>query len=226
VALSIVGAQAELAVSDQGVGIARELLPHVFERFVQGTQQLQRASGGLGLGLAIAQSLSRLHGGAIEASSEGEGKGSSFLLRLPLLAEENAGVPDIERPRTPARGLRLMLVDDNLDALKMLAEWCTLEGHAVRMAGSAEEALQMLEKEEADAGIFDIGLPGMSGYELARRVRSDPRTQAMALVALTGYGQETDKEHAVGAGFDDHFAKPADVERVLERLEELARCRA
>jgi len=221
--LGMRGAEAELVVQDEGIGIVAALLPHVFERFVQGRQQLQRASGGLGLGLAIAQSLARLHGGTIEASSQGEGRGSVFTLRLPLLAAIGASQHPPDRPDRPQHALRLLLVDDNLDALKMLAEWCRLEGHVVHTAASAEEALTILETQACDAGIFDIGLPGMSGYELARQVRSDPRTRSMPLVALTGYGQQTARAHALDAGFDEHFTKPADIEQVLKRLETLAR---
>jgi len=221
--LAMRGAQAQLTVRDEGAGIAAALLPHVFERFVQGSQALQRASGGLGLGLAIAQSLARLHGGAIEASSDGEGQGSTFVLRLPLLAAIHAGLQTPGEADRSQQPMRLLLVDDNLDALKMLAEWCTLEGHTVRTAASAEEALSILEKQQCDAGIFDIGLPGMNGYDLARQVRADDRARPMALVALTGYGQETAREHAFAAGFDDHFTKPADIEAVLARLEELVR---
>jgi CheY-like chemotaxis protein len=217
------GAEAELSVRDEGVGIAADLLPHVFERFTQGRQPLQRATGGLGLGLAIAQSLARLHGGVIEASSEGEGQGSVFTLRLPPLAAIDSALHRPGRPDRSQHPLRLLLVDDNLDALKMLAEWCKLEGHVVHTAASAEEALAILGTQACDAGIFDIGLPGMNGYELARQVRTDPRTRSMALVALTGYGQETAHRQALAAGFDEHFTKPADIERVLERLEELAR---
>jgi CheY-like chemotaxis protein/two-component sensor histidine kinase len=221
--LGIRAAQAELTVQDEGAGIPADLLPHVFDRFVQGRQPLQRASGGLGLGLAIAQSLARLHGGVIEAASEGEGQGAVFTVRLPLLAAIDGATHKVAPPGSSQQALRLLLVDDNVDALKMLAEWCTLEGHAVQTATSAEAALVLLEAEPFDAGIFDIGLPGMSGYELARQVRSAPRTQSMALVALTGYGQETAWKHALDAGFDDHFAKPADIEQVLQRLEQLAR---
>jgi signal transduction histidine kinase/ActR/RegA family two-component response regulator len=223
--LRMVGGQAELSVSDEGIGIAPELLPHVFERFVQGAQQLQRAAGGLGLGLAIAQSLAKLHGGLIEAQSAGAGQGSRFIVRLPL-----AGAAATE-PEAPADAaaigaptLRLLLVDDNLDALDVLAEWFALEGHEVRKAGSAEEALQLLEAGPVDAGIFDIGLPGMSGHELARRVREREResgTRRMALIALTGYGQESDRRQALEAGFDAHFSKPADLGKLREALRQL-----
>ena len=213
--------QAELAVRDEGIGIAPQLLPHVFERFIQGEQQLQRASGGLGLGLAIAQSLARLHGGSITAHSAGLDQGSTFTLHMPLAATTAALPAAVAVARPPMKALRLLLVDDNQDALHALAEWFTLEGHQVLMAGSAEEALEILAREPADAGIFDVGLPGMSGYDLARRVRATPGLQAMALLALTGYGQESDRSKAIDAGFDAHFSKPADLLKLQDALQRL-----
>lgn len=221
IALHVEGRQAALTVSDAGVGIAPELLPHVFERFVQAAQHLQRAAGGLGLGLAIAQSLARLHGGVIEAASDGPGLGARFTVRLPL--DESPVLPHepSHAPAEPMRKLRILLVDDNRDALDVLAEWFALEGHDVLTAGSAEEALALLAHERADAGIFDLGLPGMSGYELAQRVRTGPRSQGMVLIALTGYGQESDRERALGAGFHAHFSKPADLPRMQAALQRL-----
>ena len=210
--------QAVLQVIDEGIGIAPELLPQVFERFVQGQQPLQRAAGGLGLGLAIAQSLARLHGGAIGVRSDGVGHGSTFELRLPLQADvalaEDAAAPGA----APTRALALLVVDDNRDAADALASWLELDGHRVRTAYSAEEALAALAESPADGAVIDIGLPGMSGHDLATRLRAQPATQAMALIALTGYGREADRHKALQAGFDDHFAKPAQVEILLARL--------
>jgi signal transduction histidine kinase/CheY-like chemotaxis protein len=215
------GTQVALSVADQGVGIPPDLLPHVFERFVQGEQALQRAAGGLGLGLAIAQSLAALHEGRIAAHSDGAGTGSTFTLHLPLFAAQ----PPVRAVHAPAAGgrpaMNLLLVDDNRDAVNVLAEWLRMEGNAVRVAYSAEEALERLAEDAGDAAVFDIGLPGISGYELARMVRSNPATSHLALVALTGYGRASDRQHALNAGFDDHFAKPADVERMMARLQAL-----
>ena len=210
---------AELTVADAGIGIAPELLTQVFERFVQGEQQLQRAAGGLGLGLAIARSLARLHGGTIEAHSAGAGQGSSFIVRLPLARDEApAALPAEAAPTDTRPRLKLLLVDDNRDALVVLADWLTLEGHDVSTADSAETALELMDTTRFDAGIFDIGLPGLSGHDLARRVRADPRSQGMVLVALTGYGQESDRSKALAAGFDAHFPKPPDLERIQDAL--------
>jgi CheY-like chemotaxis protein len=223
VTLELEGDAAELTVADEGIGISAELLPRVFERFVQGEQALQRASGGLGLGLAIAQNLAQLHGGSITARSAGLGQGSAFTVRLPLAAQaqedERRGDDAVE----PARRLRLLLVDDNRDAVDSLAACFEFEGHEVRTAGSAEEAIERLAQAPADGAVFDIGLPGMDGYALARHVRADPRTRMLALIALTGYGRAIDRQHALAAGFDDHFAKPAQPERMLERLQQLLR---
>ncbi len=213
---------AVLRVSDEGVGMPAHLIDHVFDRFVQGAQALERASGGLGLGLAIARSLTDLHSGTIEAHSDGLGKGSIFTLRLPLLSHREAS-EDLQgtsgSDALPA--LRLLLVDDNNDAADLLAEWLGMEGHQVRAAYSAKEGLAQLAQASFDAAIFDIGLPEISGYELARRVRAEPGTRHLPLVALTGYGSDSDRVLALEAGFDDHFSKPVDMERLLERLKTL-----
>ena len=220
IALRTDGHHAELTVADAGIGIAPELLAQVFERFGQGAQQLQRAAGGLGLGLAIARSLVRLHGGSIAAHSAGQGQGSTFTVRLPLAPAEVPAqllpAPG-QAPEARAR-LRLLLVDDNRDALSVLAEWFTLEGHHVTTADSAEGALPLLDGQDFDAGIFDVGLPGMSGHDLARHVRSHAGRRGMVLLALTGYGQESDRGKALEAGFDAHFPKPPDLARIQQAL--------
>ncbi|MDI3380483.1 ATP-binding protein [Xenophilus aerolatus] len=213
--------QAVLQVIDEGIGIAPDLLPQVFERFVQGQQPLQRAAGGLGLGLAIAQSLARLHGGAIGVRSDGVGQGSTFELRLPLQAGAAVSVDAAAPVAASGRTLALLVVDDNRDAADALASWLELEGHRVRTAYSAEEALAALAEAPADGAVVDIGLPGMSGHALATQLRSHAVTAGMALIALTGYGREADRRKALEAGFDDHFAKPAQVEILLARLVEL-----
>ena len=219
IALRTDGHHAELTVADAGIGIAPDLLAQVFERFVQGAQQLQRAAGGLGLGLAIARSLVRLHGGSITAHSAGQGQGSTFTVRLPLApAEAPAQLPAPGQAPEVRPRLRLLLVDDNRDALSVLAEWFTLEGHQVTTADSAESALPLLDGQDFDAGIFDVGLPGMSGHDLARHVRSHAGRRGMVLLALTGYGQESDRGKALDAGFDAHFPKPPDLAQIQQAL--------
>ena len=212
---------AEIEVVDEGCGIHADLIPHIFDQFVQARQQLQRAAGGLGLGLAIARSLTRLHGGTIHAQSLGLGHGATFTLRIPLPAKSDAEAVAADAPGHDAeasRPLTILLVDDNLDALEVLADCLRMEQCRVHTAQSGEEALDLLERESVDAAIFDIGLPGMTGYELARRVRADPRSARVALIALTGYGQETDKQHATEAGFDAHYSKPAPLDSMLRDM--------
>ena len=209
---------AEFSVSDAGIGIAADLLPRVFERFVQGEQALERAAGGLGLGLAIAQNLAKLHNGSIEAHSEGPGTGSTFIVRLPLDTSATSVAAPSASGHTASRTLNFLVVDDNKDAANMLAEWLESEGHSAEAVYSGEEAIVRLLNAPPDAAVLDIGMPGLSGYELARAVRSDPRIGDITLVALTGYGGEADRQHAIRAGFDDHFAKPADVVRMLEAI--------
>jgi len=218
--VSRVGPWVELTVSDAGAGIPPALLPLVFERFVQGEQALERSAGGLGLGLAIARSLVELHGGVIRAESAGVGRGSRFIVTLPP-AEGDAPA----RPAAPSRAApnrraaRILIVDDNADAAESLAEVLRIEGHEVVTAGSAEEALERVESFRFEIGILDIGLPGIDGYELARRLRAESRTRAAHLIALTGYGRAPDRKRALDAGFDEHMVKPVDLESLLTRLE-------
>jgi signal transduction histidine kinase/ActR/RegA family two-component response regulator len=220
VELSLHDREAQLVVADEGVGIAPELLGRVFERFVQGEQALQRAQGGLGLGLAIARSLVELHQGSIRAQSDGPGRGARFTVTLPLASHAAAtgGEPSTPAPPLPA-GARVLVVDDNADAADALAELLRLEGYTVQVAGSAEEALTLLEHGELpQVALLDIGLPAMNGYDLARALRTTPRTQAMRLVAITGYGRSPDRQRALDAGFDEHFVKPAPLDELLARI--------
>ena len=215
-------AQAELAVVDEGIGIPADLLPHVFERFVQGDQALNRASGGLGLGLAIAQNLVQLHGGSLTAHSDGPQRGSRFSMRLPL----DLDVPLASEAPAPvsavaSRQARILIVDDNEDAATALAMLLQLQGHELRTAHQGEAALALLESFTPELALLDIGLPGMDGYQLARALRADPRCSNIRLVALTGYGLEADKRRALEAGFDQHLVKPVDLDLLLRTLEQL-----
>jgi signal transduction histidine kinase/ActR/RegA family two-component response regulator len=215
----------ELTVSDTGAGIAPALLPRVFDLFVQGPQALARQQGGLGLGLAIAQSLVRLHGGAIRAESEGEGRGASFTVMLPRWGGEVL-VPshDGDRHTALAAGridgdvLRVLVIDDNVDARETTAALLESEGHVVSTAGDGLEALQVAAAFRPQVALVDIGLPGLDGYELARRWRADPPAPGLRLIALTGYGREPDRAHALAAGFDDHLVKPVAPEALLATL--------
>ena len=218
---TVVGDAVVLVVKDNGVGMTPETLAGVFEMFVQAPQGVERAQGGLGLGLTIARSLTRLHGGELTAASEGPGRGSCFTLRLPLApaqAEVHFRAP--EAPAEPAgiTGRRIVVVDDNVDAAQSLATLLELAGHEVRCSYDALAALQLVESFEPDTAIIDIGLPVMDGFELARRLRTLPGLQALRIVAVSGYGSATDRERSEDAGIDAHLVKPVDYGRLRELL--------
>jgi len=215
----------EVSVADEGRGIAPELLPHVFEAFVQGGQALDRQAGGLGLGLAIVRMLVKLHGGDVVAESEGEGRGSRFTVRLPGTdqAAQDAGprMPSEEVPHS-TQG-RILLVDDNADAAQTLAELLRMSGYDVRCAGDANAALELLGRFPAQLALLDIGLPGVDGYQLANRIRQLPGGESVKLIALTGYGQDNDRARALSARFDEHLVKPVNAEKLLQVLEAMLR---
>jgi PAS domain S-box-containing protein len=216
--LRIVERQAELRVRDTGAGIDPALLPQLFVPFVQGERTLARTEGGLGLGLALVKGLVELHGGSVGAASAGEGKGAEFMVRLPLAADgkrpSERATPEHRQPG----GHRVLVVDDNADAAESLADLLRLRGHVVDVAYDGPGALAKLDADGPDTVLCDVGLPGMSGYDIARAVRARP-SSAVRLVALTGYAQPEDVRRAMEAGFDAHLAKPPDpeeLERVLE----------
>jgi CheY-like chemotaxis protein len=201
--------------------MSRQELDTVFESFVQGRQELHRPQGGLGLGLAIVRNLARLHGGSIAADSRGQGKGSEFTLRLPLCVAPVAAVappPPPATARAGTTGKRILLVDDNADAAHSLAEILRLDGHEVLLALDGPSALALLASAPAvDVAVLDIGLPVMSGYELAERLRkNEEEGQHMRIVALSGFGQERDRALALQSGFDAYLVKPVDLD-VLTR---------
>jgi PAS domain S-box-containing protein len=213
------GKEALVRVRDEGAGIRAELLPHVFELFVQGERSLDRSQGGLGIGLTVVQRLIALHGGTITAHSEGPGKGSEFIIRLPGLAEpakpaqRDAGAGAVHT----ATARRILVVDDNVDAAESIAMLLQIWGHDVRLAHNGPEALAAAEQYQPDIIVLDIGLPGLSGYEVARELRQQPRFQGTRLIAMTGYGQEEDYRRSKDAGFDEHVTKPVDPDD-LQRL--------
>jgi signal transduction histidine kinase len=212
------GGWARLAVEDEGIGIAPAFLDRVFEQFVQVPQGLARSAGGLGLGLAIVRSLVALHGGRVSVFSEGVGKGSRFVVELPIAEPAAAPAPARDAPADPAAGVggRVLVVDDNEDAATLLGSILKRSGLDVRTASSGPAALALVAAFAPHAAVLDIGLPGMDGYELARRLRE--RVPGVQLVALTGYGQPSDRSRAHEAGFDDHFVKPVDVAALLRAL--------
>ena len=212
-----------LTVKDSGAGIESRLLPHVFELFTQGARTPDRSQGGLGIGLALVKSIVELHGGTVHARSPGPAQGSEFTVLLPR--KEQCSLPASPGPLPDPRAAtckRILVVDDNEDAAAVLAEVLRLEGHEVSVAATATEALELAARAtDIQVFVLDIGLPDMTGYELAVRLRELPRSRAEAFIALTGYGQAQDRKRSSEAGFDHHLVKPADVQRVLAILTEL-----
>jgi len=210
-------ASAELRVRDTGAGIAPALLEHIFEPFTQGEQDLARTSGGLGLGLALVKGLAQLHGGTARASSEGPGRGAELVVTLPLASAAPAPEPAAPRPAPGAGGRRVLVVDDNHDAAESLAELVALFGHRAEVAFDGPSALEKVRASRPDVLLCDIGLPGMSGYDVARAIRAEG-ARAPRLVALSGYAEPQDVQAAAEAGFDLHVAKPpspATLEQIL-----------
>lgn len=208
-----------LRVADSGHGIAPEMLDRIFELFVQAGKPIDRADGGMGVGLTLVRSLVDLHGGTIAAFSEGPGKGSEFVVQLPpgpQPDEESAATDDGPRCRAPQR---ILLIEDNADSRQMLRTLLEMEGFSVEDVGDGRHGLELLLHDHFDVALVDIGLPGIDGFEIARQVRASPRGQAIRLVALTGYGRPADCEATCKAGFDEHLVKPIrrdDLARILQ----------
>jgi signal transduction histidine kinase/ActR/RegA family two-component response regulator/PAS domain-containing protein len=218
------GDTAVVQVGDTGVGIPREHLARVFDMFVQVGPSIDRAQGGLGIGLTLARRLVEIHGGTIEANSEGVGRGTVFTVRLPLAAgvpvETRAGGDGVEGRTT--QGLRVLVVDDNIDGAESLAMLLEIAGHTTHVVHTGPEALPAAREFHPDLIVLDIGLPGMNGYEIARAMRSTPQIANVLLVALTGWGSAEDRRKAHEAGFDHHWTKPVQASEVHAVIAELA----
>jgi PAS domain S-box-containing protein len=216
VSLKQAGDQAFLRVRDAGIGIAPELLPRVFELFTQAEKSLDRSEGGLGVGLAVVQKVVEMHGGSVDAFSAGLGHGSEFVVRLPLVSPPTGEPIAPSHSERVVESLRVLVIDDNEDAADSMAILLKQPGHEVRTAYSGTTALEAALSFRPDVILLDLGLPEIDGYEVARRLRQDPDLRKARIIAVSGYGQETDFQRSQQAGFDDHLVKPVDPEKLLQ----------
>jgi CheY-like chemotaxis protein len=214
----------KVRIVDSGIGIPQEMLAKVFDMFMQVDNSLERTHGGLGIGLSLVKRLVQMHGGTVEASSKGVGRGSEFVVRLPTAKRPTAIVqPRVEELDAAAKPIhrRILVVDDNQDSATGLALILSLMGHDTRTANDGLEAIEVAAEFQPDAALLDIGMPKLNGYEAARRLRETEWGQQMLLVALTGWGQEADRLRSSNAGFDAHLIKPvnvAEIQRLLAKM--------
>jgi len=206
-----------VSVRDNGIGIAAEHLTSVFDMFTQVDRSSRRTQGGLGIGLTLVRSLVELHNGEVEARSEGPGRGSEFIVRLPLTTSAPVRT-ETTAPNPPVLSRRVLIVDDNQDAAEMLAALLKELGATVHAVNAGEAALAAIDAFRPDAVLLDIGMPGMDGYEVARSIRANPRFHDTLLIALTGWGQEQDQQRSRAAGIDHHLIKPPDIDRLRQLL--------
>jgi PAS domain S-box-containing protein len=215
----------QVSVADNGIGIDQDLLPHIFDLFSQAKRSPDRSQGGLGLGLALVKSLVELHGGTVSAYSRGVGKGSTFIIRLPKIStaiEERDNKSNEPTEVLAGSSIRMLVVDDNVDAAHTLAMLLEALGHQVHVEHSGQQALQRARSEKPEMLFLDIGLPDIDGYELARSLRQVPETSHSVLIAVTGYGQQEDKDRAVSAGFNHHLVKPVSLNTLERLIEDIA----
>ncbi len=214
------GAQAVVSVVDTGIGLSREAMGRIFGMFEQVDRSLERAQAGLGVGLTLAQRLVELHGGQVEVKSAGSGKGSEFIVRLPLSPLDPDQIPpSAAGDHAPAAMRRVLLADDNVDFANSLGQLLSARGHDVRIAYDGAQALEAAREFRPEVAFVDLGMPKVHGYEVARQLKAQPRTADCLLVAVTGWGQENDRKRAREAGFDRHLVKPVDpaeIESILE----------
>lgn len=213
------GGELVISVRDEGMGIAPEFLPHIFETFTQADRSLDRAHGGLGIGLTLVKSLVEMHGGTVTAHSEGPGRGSLFLVRLPLPGQCDAAGHAPSAAPAPARSeFRILMADDNVDFAESVKRLLKRRGHEVHLAHDGLVALKLAEELKPAVAIVDIGLPGMNGYDLARALRDVQGLEKLFIVAVSGYGRDEDRARAQGAGIDEHLTKPIQIDKLTALL--------
>jgi PAS domain S-box-containing protein len=221
------GEQLVIVVRDNGIGIAADLLPHLFDPFTQSDRSLDRSQGGLGIGLSLVKRLVEMHGGSVEARSAGHGRGSTFTVRLPALdcgpMPQRLPRPEVQRAGPSPVRLRVLVVDDNVDAEQSVSLLMRLHGHEVRAAHDGMEALRQARAFRPQVVLLDIGLPGMNGYDVARKLRAVPETADATLIAVTGYGQAEDRDQAMEAGFQHHMVKPVEPQALIQLIQGLAK---
>ena len=209
----------KVSIRDTGVGIPPEMLPKIFEMFTQVDRSLEKSQGGLGIGLTLVKRLVEMHDGTVEARSEGHGKGSEFIVKLPIASKEkpmvNATLDTLHSPRTTT--LKVLVADDNEDSAMTLSMILKILGSEVRTANDGMEAVEVATAFRPDVILLDIGMPRLNGYEACRRIREQPWGEKIVLVALTGWGQDEDKRRSQEAGFTHHVVKPVDPD-VLKKL--------
>jgi CheY-like chemotaxis protein/two-component sensor histidine kinase len=210
--------EAVISVKDNGIGIAPNALSQVFDMFMQVDRSTRRSQGGLGIGLTLVRSLVGMHGGSVEARSDGPGLGSEFVVRLPLLSDQQLASAEQPQRKKPLPSRRILIVDDSRDGGESLATLLRVLGAEVALAHSGRQALECVDDFKPDVVLLDIGMPGMDGYEVARRIRANPANRHISLIALTGWGQDEDRRRSVAAGFNHHLVKPADIEQLRQLL--------
>ena len=220
------GDTAVIRVKDTGIGIASDMLPRIFDMFTQSGMSLERAQGGLGVGLTLVERLVKLHGGTVTAYSAGVGQGSQFTIKLPIAQVQRSGAPesrdDVLQPA--AQHCRVLVVDDNVDSVDSLAMLLRLMGHDVATASDGLSALARADEFRPNVAILDIGLPKVNGYDLAKQIRERPWAKDVVLVALTGWGQEQHRRRSVEAGFNHHLTKPVEFDVLQQILADADKC--
>jgi signal transduction histidine kinase len=216
------GSDVVVSVRDTGIGIAADQLPRIFELFSQADRSLERTQGGLGIGLTLVRQLVEMHGGRVEAHSEGAGKGSEFVVQLPIIVEPSVPKAEngSEHQPAPKLGLRILVVDDNQDSAASLSMMLKLMGNDTHTVYDGEEAIAAVGKYRPDVILLDIGMPKLNGYEACRRIRQQPGGEKLTIIAQTGWGQEDDRQRTHDAGFDHHLVKPIDSAALMKMLAE------